>query len=54
MYPVKMTDPTTFEEFETEIDLSKLKTKDLTVQPDENNEFSLYYLEVRKKLSLDF
>ena len=40
MYPVKMTDPETFEEFETEIDLSKLKTKELTVQPNENNEFS--------------
>ena len=26
MYPVKMTDPTTFEEFETEIDLTTLKT----------------------------
>ena len=50
MYPVKMTDPTTFEEFETEIDLSKLKTKDLTVQPDENNEFSFVLPRSKKKI----
>ncbi len=40
MYPVKLTDPETGEEFETEINLSELGTKELTVQPDEKNEFS--------------
>jgi hypothetical protein len=40
MYPVKMVDPTTSEEFETEVDLSTLKTKELTAQPNENGEFS--------------
>ena len=50
MYSVKMTDPTTFEEFETEIDLSKLKTKELTVQPDENNEFSFELPRSKKKI----
>jgi hypothetical protein len=50
MYPVKMTDPETFEEFETEIDLSKLKTKELTVQPDENNEFEFELPRSKKKI----
>jgi hypothetical protein len=50
MYPVKMTDPLTYEEFETEIDLSKLKTKSLTVQPDENNEFSFDLPRSKKKI----
>ena len=50
MYPVKMTDPTTFEEFETEIDLSTLGTKELTVQPDENNEFDFELPKSKKKI----
>lgn len=50
MYPVKMTDPITMEEFETEIDLSNLKTKELTVQPDENNEFSFELPKSKKKI----
>lgn len=50
MYPVKMTDPETFEEFETEIDLSNLKTKELTVQPDENNEFTFELPRSKKKI----
>jgi hypothetical protein len=40
MYPVKMTDPMTAEEFDYEIDLNDLKSKPIGVQPDENNEFS--------------
>jgi hypothetical protein len=40
MYPVKLNDPSTGEEFETEIDLSTLETKSLTAEPDENNEFT--------------
>lgn len=50
MYPVKMTDPVTMEEFETEVDLSTLKTKELTVQPDENNEFSFDLPRSKKKI----
>jgi len=42
MYPVKMVDPETGEEFETEIDLSTLGTKELTAQPDENGEFDFF------------
>lgn len=49
-YPVKVTDPVTGEEFETEIDLSTLKTKELTVQPDENNEFSFDLPKMKKKI----
>jgi hypothetical protein len=40
MYPVKLTDPVTGEEFEHEIDLNTLKIKEIGAQPDENNEFS--------------
>jgi len=40
MYPVKLTDPVTAEEFETEVDLNDLKTKEIGAQPDERNEFS--------------
>ena len=39
LYPVKLTDPVTAEEFEYEIDLNELKTKPIGAQPDENNEF---------------
>jgi hypothetical protein len=40
MYPVKMTDPVTAEEFEHEIDLNDLKSVPIGAQPDEHNEFS--------------
>lgn len=50
MYPVKMTDPTTGEEFETEIDLSALGTRQLTAQPDENGEFSFDLPRSKKKI----
>jgi hypothetical protein len=40
MYPVKLTDPTTGEEFETEIDLNELKVKEIGADPDENGYFS--------------
>jgi len=50
MYPVRMADPITGEEFETEIDLSNLKTKELTAQPDENGEFSFDLPRSKKKV----
>jgi hypothetical protein len=50
MYPVKMIDPVTGEEFETEIDLSSLGTKELTAQPDENGEFSFDLPRSKKKI----
>jgi hypothetical protein len=40
MYPVKLTDPVTADEFEYEIDLNTLKIKEIGAQPDENNEFN--------------
>jgi hypothetical protein len=40
MYPVKLTDPESGVEFETEVDLSKLESKSLDVEPDENGLFS--------------
>jgi hypothetical protein len=50
MYPVKMVDPETGEEFETEIDLSTLSTKELTAQPDENGEFEFLLPKSKKKI----
>jgi len=50
MYPVKMVDPTTAEEFETEIDLSSLKTKELTAKPDENGEFEFNLPRSKRKI----
>ena len=50
MYPVKLTDPVTGEEFETEVDLQTLKTKELTTQPDENNEFSFELPRMKKTI----
>jgi hypothetical protein len=50
MYPVKMLDPETAEEFETEIDLSNLGTKELTAQPDENGEFDFLLPRSKKKI----
>jgi hypothetical protein len=52
MYPVKLTDPTSGVEFETEIDLSALKTKELPegVEPDEKGEFSFLLPRSNKKV----
>jgi len=48
MYPVKLTDPTTQEEFETEINLSELKIKNLGASPDENGNFSFELKRTKK------
>jgi hypothetical protein len=52
MYPVKLTDPTSGVEFETEIDLSILKTKELptNIEPDEKGEFSFVLPKSNKKI----
>lgn len=39
IYPVELTDPATGEDFETEIDLSELDTKELKVNPDQDGLF---------------
>ena len=54
MYPVKLTDPTSGVEFETEVDLSALKTKELpdNVEPNEKGEFS--FLLPRSKKNIKF
>jgi len=48
MYPVRLTDPITAEEFDYEVDLNSLETHSLTVDPNENNEFT-FDLPVSKK-----
>jgi hypothetical protein len=48
MYPVTLTDPETMEEFETEVDLSKLKVKEIGAAPNEQGLFN-FHLERSKK-----
>lgn len=52
MYPVKLTDPNSGVEFETEINLSELKTKELPegVEPDERGEFTFVLPRTKKKI----
>ena len=52
MYPVKLNDPTSGVEVETEIDLTTLKTKELPegVEPDEKGEFSFTLPKSKKKI----
>jgi hypothetical protein len=38
MYPVELTDPKTGKTFEAEIDISQFKSKEVTLNPDENGE----------------
>lgn len=47
-YTVSVLDPKTDKEFQTKIDMSVLKTKDITVEVDERGEFE-HYLEMSKK-----
>ena len=49
-YPVKIMDPDTGTEFDTVVDLSKLKTKGIDGTPDENMEFSFMLPLSKKKL----
>lgn len=50
IYPVKLTDPTSGVEFEHEIDLTTLKTKELAAEPDEKGEFSFELPRSKKKI----
>ena len=52
IYPVKLNDPTSGVDFETEIDLNDLKTKELPegVEPDERGEFSFDLPKSKKKI----
>ena len=50
MYPVKLTDPETGEEFETEINLGELKNKELSADPDEKGEFSFSLPRTKKDI----
>lgn len=50
IYPVKLTDPNTYEEFEHDIDLSALKSKSLNAEPDENGLFDFELPKSGKKI----
>jgi hypothetical protein len=47
-YTVKLTDPATNKEFETQLDLSVLKTKEFNLKADANGEYD-FYLPISKK-----
>ena len=49
-YPVKVIDPNTGEEFETEVDLSLLKSKGLGAAPDENMQFDFFLPKLKKNI----
>ena len=50
MYPVKLTDPQSGEDFETEIDLSTLGIKTISASPDENGQFDFELPKSKKKI----
>jgi hypothetical protein len=50
IYPVKLTDPNTYEEFDYDVDLSKLKSKPLIGDPDENGLFTFELPRSKKKI----
>ena len=50
MYPVKLMDPNTGEDFEYEVDLNDLKTKPLGAEPDENGLFDFELPRSKKKI----
>ena len=56
IYPVKLTDPTSGVEFDYEIDLNSLKTKELPegVSPDEKGEFEFLLPRSKKKIKFSF
>jgi|TARA_R110000824_G_scaffold668_3_gene4114 hypothetical protein len=53
-YTIKLTDPKTKEEFSHTFDLSILKTKDIGVEIDGNNEFEFFLDISKKKVKLSF
>lgn len=53
-YTVQLIDPKTGDQFETTLDLSILKTKDVNVNLDDKNEFDFYLEKSRKKAKLKF
>tara|TARA_R100000900_G_scaffold110847_1_gene86532 strand:+ start:57 stop:836 length:780 start_codon:yes stop_codon:yes gene_type:complete len=50
MYPVKLTDPETGEEFETEVDLSKLPVKSIGASPNEEGLFEFNLKRMKKDI----
>jgi hypothetical protein len=50
IYPVKLTDPNTFEEFDYDVDLNNLKSKPLGAEPDENGLFEFELPRSKKKV----
>ena len=49
-YGVKLTDPNTADEFDYEVDLNSLKTKELSAEPDENGLFDFELPRSKKKI----
>jgi hypothetical protein len=53
-YTLKLTDPSTGKEFETTLDLSVLKVKELTLVPDANGEYDYFMPISKKKIKFKF
>jgi len=50
IYPVKLTDPNTYDEFSYDVDLNNLKSKPLGADPDENGFFDFELPRSKKKI----
>jgi hypothetical protein len=54
MYPVEVTDPKTGSLFETEIDISQFKAKELSIEPDENGECEFMLPKSKKRVKFKY
>jgi hypothetical protein len=54
MYPVEITDPKTGEKFETEIDISKFESKEITIEPDEHGECEFTLPKSKQKVKFKY
>lgn len=54
MYPVELTDPKTGKKFETEIDISTFKPKEITLSPDDNGECEFVLPKSKDKIKFKY
>ena len=54
MYPVEITDPKTGQTFESEIDISQFKSKEITIEPDENGECAFSLPKAKNKIKFKY
>lgn len=54
MYPIEINDPKTGERFETEIDISQFKAKEINIFPDENGECEFVLPKSKKRIKFRY